>query len=59
MARSPAQRELATALAKCVDLIEAWAYGPVFNHIKWPGGRCQAPALVKAKELLAKLQESK
>lgn len=42
------------ALAGCVDLIEGWAYGPLFERIgiTWPDGKCSAPALLMAKALL-------
>ena len=52
-----AVEDLATALRGCIDLIEGWAYGPLFEKagIQWPNGVCQAPALVKAKKLLQDL----
>lgn len=47
--------QMRDALAACVDLIEGWAYGPLFEKagVKWPDGICQAPALLEAKRLLA------
>lgn len=53
-----ADNELAEALADCVNLIEAWAYGPMFDKVQWPEGVCMAPALLKAKAL-TKQQEKK
>jgi hypothetical protein len=52
---SPAEAELRAALAQCVDLIEAWAYGPLMQKagIEWPHGVCEAPALVNAKRLIS------
>jgi hypothetical protein len=51
------KQELARAVARCVDLIESWAYGPLFRNagVQWPGGECQAPALTEAKALLLRL----
>lgn len=48
--------ETMAALAHLVDLVEGWAYGPLFKNagVEWPDGTCQAPALVKAKALIAK-----
>lgn len=48
--------ELRVAIAQLVDLIEGWAYGPLLEKagVIWPTGKCQAPALVKAKEILAR-----
>jgi len=45
---------LKEALRGCVDLIEDWAYGPLFNKtgIQWPDGKCRAPALLEAKRIL-------
>lgn len=44
-----------SALAHLIDLVEGWAYGPLFEKagVQWPDGKCQAPALVKAKEIIA------
>jgi hypothetical protein len=50
---------LVAALAACVDLIETWAYGPLFQRagITWPNGQCEAPALVEAKRLIAEARQ--
>jgi hypothetical protein len=51
----PTNSELIGALAACIELIEGWAYGPVFRKagVQWPEGVCTAPALVEAKRLVA------
>ncbi len=53
----PNAADLGDALDACVDLIEGWAYGPLFKAagVEWPNGVCQAPALMDAKTLLRRI----